>query len=538
MLSDPTPQVTTGPGLGTGVAEITRSKPKSLLTNALWNLFPTVWAVGVGFVLTPLLIGHIGTDHYGLYVLVMSISGLMGIMNLGLGEATLRYVAYYYARDDLAGINRIVGATFSVFTVMGVLGWAILFFGAPRMAGLLALSAADVQLGVALLRLTAINFAVLLVSGAYSPIPRALQRYDVNTQVGLVQSALLAAGTVVIILSGWGIYRLVLWSVVTTLLTQVINIVVVRRMIPRIRLRPLPSREGLREVFGHGVFSLINNVLYIIWTQADRLLLGMLVGPAAVAYLTVPQNLAFRGSGAVISAGDVLFPRFSATEDVQEGTRLFLDATWITLCATIVIFVPMTLLLPDFLRLWVGPEFARQSAWVGQVIAFGSIVRGAFVPYVNLFGGGGKPQYQAAANLAIGLTSLALNLLLIPRFGLAGAGYSYVATTVWGFAAVVFAWKGVLHMGSVRPLGRAVALPTGLAVVALVLGALLRSSVADPGWIGLFALGAILMTGTAALVVATEWSLGGWNSHLGRLLRSIRFSLAGWLRLPANSPRG
>ena len=119
------------------------------------------------------------------------------------------------------------------------------------------------------------------------------------------------------------------------------------------------------------------------------------------------------------------------------------------LCATIIIFVPLTVLFPDFLRLWINPEFARKGAWVGQLIAFSCIFRGAFIPYFGLLGGLGKPQYISYISIAVGLTSLTVNLILIPMFGLSGAGYAYIVEISWSFAAIVFICRRFLGMASV-----------------------------------------------------------------------------------------
>jgi O-antigen/teichoic acid export membrane protein len=452
----------------------------------------------------------------------MSISGFMGIMNLGLGEATLRYVAYYYGRNDLAGINRVVGATFSVYILMGFLGWALLYFGAPWVINLIAVPQPEQALGVGLLRLTSINFGMSFISGAFSTIPQALQRYDISSKVSVAQSVFQISGTIVILLKGLGIYELVLWSVVTSLFTQIIHLFVARRLIPKIRLRPSPAKDGLKEVFGYGIFSLITNILGIVWGQADRLLLGALVNPAAVAYLSVPQQISFRGSTAVGSAGAVLFPKFSSMEDRNQIQRLYLDATWIMLCATIVIFVPLTVLFPDFLRLWISPEFAKKSAWIGQVIAFSCIVRGAFVPYMELFKGLGKPQYLSILFFATGMTSLFVNLLLIPKFGLAGAGYCYLATVFWGFASIVFTWKHLLGMASLRPLLHATVIPIGLGLIVLVFAAIIRANIQEPGWIGFITLSMFFMGCTAIILVGVNWVIGRGSSHAYALFGAIK----------------
>jgi O-antigen/teichoic acid export membrane protein len=502
--------------------ELTKSKPKSLTSNAVWSIFLTIWQTGVTFILTPLLVAKIGTDHYGLFVLLMTISGFMGIMNLGLGDATLRFVAHYYGKNDLEGINRVVSATFSVFILTGFLAWALLFWGAPTMVGLLSVAPAEKSLTVNLLQLVSISVGLGFVGSAFSSIPRALQRYDISSRVQVAQSIFQAGGTVTILILSPGIHELVLWSVATALFTQILNVVIAKRLIPRIRLWPSPNRRGLKEVFGYGIYSFINHVLILVWGQADRLILGALVSPAAVAYLSVPQQLSFRGSMAVGSAGAALFPKFSAMSEHDQKEKIFLDSTWVLLCATIIIFVPLTALFPDFLRLWINPEFAKKSAWIGQVIAFGFIVRGASVPYASLFQGIGKPQYLSALFFATALTSLFMNLMLIPRFGLSGAGYAYLATTFWGFFAIWFAWTRVLSEKSMRPLLRAVVVPIALGYMALAVLVLLRARCPDPGWLGFSGMGLFAVIFTATVIFCAELLLGGKMSRVS-ILSNILF---------------
>jgi len=484
--------------------DLTDSKPRSLASNTTWNILFALWSTVVTFFLTPFLISRLGTDHYGLFILIMTVSGLMGIMNLGLGEATLRYVAYHYGRKDLSGINRVVGATFSVYILTGFIGWSILFFGASRIADLLALPASDHALGVSLIRLAAVNFSLGLVFSAFGTIPQALQRYDISTKINIAQSLFHVSGIVIILLNGLGIYEIIVWSVASSLFKQVINICVAKKLIPDIRLRPSISKEGIRQIFGYGIYSFFTYMMGIVWGQADRLLLGAFASPAAVGYLSAPLQISFRSTGFIARVGDVLLPRFSSMKDHDEIQRLYLDATWTMLCATIVIFVPLTVLFPDFLRLWINPEFARKSAWIAQLIAFSCIFRGAFIPYIGLLGGLGKPQYISYISLAVGLTSLAVNVILIPIFGLSGAGYAYIIETLWSFAAVVFICRRLLAMASARPLFHAVALPAGLALLALAGAVTIRTLLADPGWIGFLALGAGMAVSTGLLIFGVE----------------------------------
>jgi len=500
---------------------VTASKPRSLLGNAGWSFVSTAWFAASSFILTPFLIAHLGTNHYGLFVLLASITGVLGVLDLGLGQATLRYVAHYYGRKDMAGINRTLGATFAVHVLTGSLAWALLFYGASWVAGWLAVAPQDLELTVDILLVMAISFGLTLVSGAFGAIPKALQRYDLDTAVQLGQSILQLLGTAAILLLGMGIYELVVWGLMTTLFRQILNMALAKHLIPELRLVPRPSREGLREVFGFGIYSAISQLLAVVWQESDRLLLGTLFSASAVGYLTLPKNLVTRGASALCSAGSALFPRFGATEDRHEIRRLLLDATWSMFSASIVLFVPITVLLPDFLRLWVGPEFAATSARVGQVLAFSFIFRGGFVPYQGLFQGLGKPQYLTVISLGSGLTILALNLLLIPAFGLVGAGYAYVLALAWGFSGLLYAWKVIKEQAPWSPLVRAALLPCALALVSLSSCLWIRTLAGEPRWLALVLLGVLFAGITSSLLVGADWLLARSESHAASLLRAL-----------------
>lgn len=510
------------PAVLAAMTSISTSRPRSLLSNGAWNLSLTVWQSAVTFFLTPFIIGRIGSGQYGLLVLLLTISGFMGVMNLGLGDATLRYVAHYYAKNDLAGLNRVVGTTVSVYLASGVVGWALLHCCAPVLARGFGIPEAELGRAILLLRLTAINFGLGFVAGAFSAVPQALQRNDLSSRIVVAQSVFQTVGTIVILLAGRGVRDLVLWGIATTVFTQTVNLAVVKRLIPRIRLWPAPSRRGLREVFGYGMYSLLTHVLGLVWGQADRLILGAISGTTAIAHLTVPQQLSFRGTGAVAGLGAGLFPRFSGEVGHDELRRLFLVATWVMLGCTVVLFVPLTALFPDLLRLWIDDDFAVHSARPAQIIAFSCIVRGAFVPYDALFRGLGKPRYMTLVFAATALSSLLLNLLLIPAYGLAGAGYCYVATTVWGFLAIGIAWKKVLAVPSFRPLVRAVLLPLLIGWGMLALSVVVRRGMAPPGWLVLIAFSGASALGTAALIAGTEFLLGGRESHVAAVLVAVR----------------
>jgi O-antigen/teichoic acid export membrane protein len=494
---------------------ITNSTPKSLSENAIWNIFLRVWTLVIAFFLTPFLIGKLSTYYYGFYVIIMSISGFMSVLNFGMGEAALRFVAFYHGRGDMIGIKRTVGSVFSIYLLIGTLGALIVYVGAVPIIGLFKISSEEINLGKNLLQMTAFTFLFECFGASFSAIPTALQRFDIKTKLSIAQSIFQISGTVILLLIGYGIYALVLWNLIVTILVQIANVIIGKRLIPALTIGPSFSREGIREVFHYSFFSMLTNIFGIMWANADRLLIGAFVSPNAVAFLSVPQQMVFRGNMLITGASAALLPRFSTMDDNSKVQRLFLDSTFLLLASTIIIFVPTTVLLPDFLRLWITPEFSLESSLIGQIIAGSYIVRGAFYPFHMLFGGMNKPYLLTLHSLTNALIGVTINIILIPKIGLLGAGYSFLVTACVGFFTLMLAWRYVLKNTSFKALIRPVLLPVSLAIILLVLCFGIHHIFwKELGWLALIIEGVLYALLSALTVLGLEYLIGKRDSHL------------------------
>ncbi len=507
---------------------VVRLRPRSTLVNSVWSMVHAVSSIGIGFFLTPFLVGNLGETQYGIYVLLLSIGGVLGVLNIGLGEAAVRYVARYYGRSDPVGVNRVFRATLAITVSAGSFGCLVLLLAAPLLATVLAIQDTEMQLVTSLIRLTAVNFGLNLVNGTLMAIPRSVRRFDVDTLVHIIYSLFHASGAVVAVVVGLGVRGVMTWTAVSTLLMLLINAVVAKRLIPCLSFSLRVSKESLKEVLSYGVYSLLTSLLGSAWSQGDRVLLGILVSASSVAYLTVPYQVVFRALGVVSRLGTVLFARFSALgKDVSKIRELYSLASWMMLSVTVVVFAPVTVLIADILSLWVSPDFATESARIGRLLAGSTIIRGAFVAYEALFRGIGKPQYLTRLVILTSLTSLAANIVLIPRYGLMGAGYAYCITPIWGILTVIYTWRRVLGMRQAKLFIRGFCVPIMVGALSVGFGWYLRRFLpAQLSWLELGAMGLLLAAISGLLVIGGEFLLGGRNSHLQDVVAVLRQGLS------------
>jgi len=484
-------------------------RPLGAMSNAGWNAFSTLWSIAVSFLIAPALIHNLGTDQYGILLLVWSVTGILGLVGFGFGEATLRYVAHYYGEGNISGVNRIMGATLSFYLVICLIVCLGLFTAAPMVVRLFSIPESEHQLVSWLLRLSAVVFSLNAVSLTYGSIPMALHRYDISSKIGVIQSVVRSGGYILLAVNKFGILHLVLWDVVTQLGTLITQAIVVRRISPGVKLMPSLSFGGLREIVGFSVFSFLTFAFHKVQREAGKMILAAQLGPSPVAYLGTPDNVAQRLHMVVASGSETLMPRFSANRDSKAAQSLFLNGTWSSLVISLVLLLPLVLLMPDFLRLWISPEFARDSAALGQLVALSYIFQGAYAPTATFFRGTGRPSLVTVVIFFAGLVTLLGSLLLIPKYGAIGVGFAYLLGSIPAFFGLVHGWFHMFGRSSLTGLIRVVGLPLLMSSIAYASQYWIRGSFGSLTWPGLFILGALCVVLTGALIFGADWAVGG-----------------------------
>src|SRR5687767_14498774 len=77
----------------------------------------------VGFVLAPVIVHSLGDTGYGLWTLVLAMTGYFGLLDLGIRSSVGRFVTRYMALDDERSVNRTVSTAFVILGLGGVLAF-------------------------------------------------------------------------------------------------------------------------------------------------------------------------------------------------------------------------------------------------------------------------------------------------------------------------------------------------------------------------------------------------------------------------------
>lgn len=387
-------------------------------------LLLVLWAVS-----TPVFIGSLGEARFGLWVLVNAVVGLGGAFSLGLGEATVRYVALHRAsgRRDLAA--RVVETTLALYAAVGLGFGACIAFFAPSLAAAVEIDAADFPDAVTGLRLAGLALAVTAPLKVWEATINGFERFDVTARAGMVARTAIIGSNVAAALSGHGLAVLMGLTVLglagqTWALQRL-----ARRLLPEIRPWQGPARAVTGDVLRFGAHGWVQILAGALASIADRFLVGALVGPAAAGVYAVCVQLAQQIHLLLVRGLAFLMPAASAAgEDGGAALgRAYGTASVLTLLVIGTLAAPLYALAPQVLGVWIGPDFAMQGTATLRLLTVYFAVWGAGVAGFYLLNGAGLPGWNTALGLLHGLILIGAAVPLLSALGLPGVGWARLA---------------------------------------------------------------------------------------------------------------
>ena len=451
-------------------------KKNSIFCNAAWNIGSLVCNLLLVFFCTPIIIRELGEASYGVYVILGSIGGILSIASLGMGEATLKYVSEYVTSGNHLEVRKVFTSTFLLYSTIG-LGLSIVLFTIPSpFVKLLKID--QVENATFLFRITAVIFWVHLMNGSVSSIPAAVQRYEFASFVSFIQNLLQFILVILAIRLGYGLRGLMCVTLGNALLILPVNFTLGKYLIPYLGFS-WPGKAGFRKVFRYGLTIFASRLIGLLWQYSDHILLSSMIGPQAVGIFSVPRQTIGKGIDLINAGMAVLFPHFSSlssdfAKNKEEIISTYVMATQLGLMASIALCVPLSIMLPDFLRLWISVKFSENASLIATILASCYVIRGASLAYDALFKGLGYPKYIFYYTLTSSLSIFLVDIISIPLWGINGIGLSYIISFSIDIVVILFVFKRLLII-PMLVFWRDLVVPYAIAMIVLVFGLLLRS---------------------------------------------------------------
>jgi O-antigen/teichoic acid export membrane protein len=214
-----------------------------------------------------------------------------------------------------------------------------------------------------------------------------------------------------------------------------------------------PSLALARRVASYGLRAQVGGLIAQLNLRLDFVLLSLLAGPAVLGVYAIASKFAELIRLVTMAVTYVLYPRFARegwTRAAEAGRRLIGRAGLATAGAVVPLWIAAGFAVPVLY----GSAF-EPAVTPARIILLGLALEGVAAVITAFLLGVGRPGLNSSA-MAVGLVAtLALDLLLIPRYEAVGAAIAsavaYLTTTlvlVWFFRRAVRARRAAEAAGS------------------------------------------------------------------------------------------
>jgi O-antigen/teichoic acid export membrane protein len=203
-------------------------------------------------------------------------------------------------------------------------------------------------------------------------------------------------------------------------------------------------RAFVRPLLHFGAWMSVTNLVGPFLATFDRFLVGSLISMSAVAYYSVPYELVTKVTLIPAAMVGVLFPAFSALFDSDRNRLVFLYKCSIKYL--FLVLFPITMVLIAFakeaLLIWLGPDFARNSAPVAQVLAVAVFLNSlSQIPFAHVQSCG-RPDITAKLHLVELPIYIAMLFWLARSMGIQGVAIAWLIRVALDAALLfLFSWQ-------------------------------------------------------------------------------------------------
>ncbi len=426
------------------------------IKNSMLNIASFLIGLLINFYLLRYVVAVIGIDSFGISALLFVIIAPLNLTNLGFGEATTKYVAEYVHLKQFQKAGTYIRTTFFMNLMVGMVGSVLVFF----FGGDLVMLAFAKQIIPAYhhtvevcMKIIALGWLFNQISATFMGVPVALQHFKKVATGNIIYYTSIAIFTFLFLKYGYGLIGYTLATVLGQFTTTCYWYYTAQKIMPGISLAPRLDKSAWKESFQYGGWQTISQFGGLLAQQAEKYVMGVMLSIGSVGIYNVVLNIEQKVYAIVHKLAEVLFPMFSAlsNDTPERRANILIKSSWIITSLAVSMLVSVIPFAHSLILMWMKNIFlADQGSFVLQVIclagAFGSATTAGYFFLLGI----GKTQKITYISILTGVVTVITALLVLPVFGLRGAGIAALTAAIVQSIAITrvmyTALKGVMPL--------------------------------------------------------------------------------------------
>lgn len=406
----------------------------------------------VGLLYTPYMLRMLGQSEYGLYSLAASIIAYLTVLDLGFGNAIVRYTAKFKAEGKEREQQEMFGMFFLLYIGIGliaILVGTLLSLNVDRLFSM-NMTVLEVNRTRIMLWLMTFNLAFTFPMSIWGSIMTAYERFVFQRLVSIVRSVLNPVVMILLLVVGYKAVAMVVITTLFNIVTLIVNFYYCRyKLHVKMRFGHF-DLKFLKEVSIYSFWIFLNAIMDRIYWSTGQFVLGMYRGTVAVAVYSVAVQLTHMFMMFSTAISGVFLPKVMAMVSCGENDRkmsdLFIRTGRIQYIVMSFILSAFVVFGRSFIRLWAGEGY--DEAYNISLLFFIALL----IPLIQSLGvtilqARNQMRFRSVCYVIIALGSLVFSIYGAQRWGAMGCAYATAGALLLGQGLVMNiyyrGWQGI-----------------------------------------------------------------------------------------------
>jgi len=330
---------------------------RQFLRNALSSYANLVFGIILSLVLTRVLLVHLGTSTYGLWIVLLSIVSYLALLDVGVSTAVVQRVARMTAEGDHAGLANVIRTASVFFSASGAIAVVFTIVIAPFLANIVHLGGISSKVAGITLVLLGVMIATKFIAAVPGAVLFGVGRNDRQSQIGLAGMFVTQIAQVVVVLMGGGLVWLGAVTLAGTIFSFGLTSFLVRRITGFSVASGRFERQILVDLLKFGGRNTVIAISGMVSYSLDALIIGIILPVAQVAPYDIALSTANLTRNLTTYGSDLLLPTYAHLDSIKDPhrqARLFSRTVMATLAISLPILVALAAFGEPILTLWLG----------------------------------------------------------------------------------------------------------------------------------------------------------------------------------------
>lgn len=336
-----------------------------LKAGAILNYIVIFLNMLVGLLYTPYMLRMMGQSEFGLYSLVASVISYLTILDLGFGNAVIRYTAKFRSEGKKNEQYEMFGMFFVLYLIIGLISIFLglgLFFNVEAMFGA-SMTVTELSRAKIMILILVFNLAFTFPMSIFGSIMTAYERFVFPRILNIIRIVLNTVIMIVLLQMGYRAIAMVILQTLFNVITLIVNYLYCKYNLQiKLCFRRF-NWSFLKEVSIYSFWILLNVIMDKIYWSTGQFVLGAVSGTIAVSVFAIAIQLEGMYMTFSTAISSVFLPKVTGmvtlNDNHEQISNLFIRTGRIQNIIMLGILTGFIVFGKRFIILWAGVEYSN-----------------------------------------------------------------------------------------------------------------------------------------------------------------------------------